>query len=78
MTFRDSDDRIVPMKLEAQSSGSKSGMAQRHLSRRSQKSYVNWSDFNRFTTLHPLASPNRLTDLIAMKQQIKSSANLIK
>ena len=43
-------------------------MAKRHLSRRSQKSYVNWDDFNRFTELHPLASPNRLTDLIAMSR----------
>jgi len=41
-------------------------MAKRHLSRRSQKSYVNWDDFNRFTELHPLANPQRLTDLIAM------------
>ena len=41
-------------------------MAKRHLSRRSQNSYVNWDAFNRFTDLHPLASPKRLTDLIAM------------
>ena len=43
--------------------------AKRHLSRRSQKSYVNWKHFNRFTELHPLASPQRLTDLIAMNRQ---------
>ena len=45
-------------------------MAKRHLSRRSQKSYVNWDDFNRFTELHPLASPQRLTDLIAMHREL--------
>jgi hypothetical protein len=45
-------------------------IAKRHLSRRSQKSYVNWDDFNRFTKLHPLASPKRLTDLIAMNRQL--------
>ena len=28
--------------------------------------YVSWAKFNRFTELHPLASPKRLTDLIAM------------
>jgi group II intron reverse transcriptase/maturase len=44
-------------------------MAKRHLSRRSQKSYVNWDDFNSFTELHPLASPHRLTDLIAMHRE---------
>jgi group II intron reverse transcriptase/maturase len=43
-------------------------MAKRHLSRRSQKSYVNWADFNRFTELHPLANPTRLTDLIALNR----------
>jgi len=43
-------------------------MAKRHLSRRSQRSYVNWGDFNRFTDLHPLAGPTRLTDLIAMNR----------
>ncbi|TWU05543.1 hypothetical protein Pla52n_12570 [Stieleria varia] len=41
-------------------------MAKRHLSRRSQSSYVNWADFNLFTEQHPLASPKGLTDLIAM------------
>jgi hypothetical protein len=44
-------------------------MAKRHLSRRSQNSYVNWNDFNRFTELHPLASPTRLKDLIAMNRE---------
>jgi len=48
-------------------------MAKRHLSRRSQKSYVSWDDFNRFTELHPLASPRRLTDLIAMNRQLLSA-----
>ena len=50
-------------------------MAKRHLSRRSQKSYVNWSDFNRFTDLHPLASPKRLTDLIAMNRELLSAGD---
>ncbi len=45
-------------------------MAKRHLSRRSQKSYVNWDKFNRFTELHPLASPTRLKDLIAMHREL--------
>jgi RNA-directed DNA polymerase len=45
-------------------------MAKRHLSRRSQKSYVNWADFNRFMELHPLVSPKRLTDLIAMDREL--------
>ena len=44
-------------------------MAKRHLSRRSQKSYVNWNDFNRFTEAHALANPGRLTDLIALGRQ---------
>jgi len=44
-------------------------MAKRHLSRRSQSSYVNWGDFNRFTERHPLASPKRLTDLISMNRE---------
>ena len=47
-------------------------MAKRHLSRRSQKSYVSWTKFNRFTELHPLASPKGLTDLIAMDRMILS------
>jgi hypothetical protein len=41
-------------------------MAKRHLSRRSQKSYVGWSEFNRFEREHPLASPAGLKDLIAL------------
>jgi RNA-directed DNA polymerase len=48
-------------------------MAKRHLSRRSQNSYVNWVDFTRFTDLHPLASPKRLVDLIAMDRELRSS-----
>ena len=50
-------------------------MAKRHLSRRSQRSYLNWDDFNRFTGLHPLASPKRLTDLIAMNRQLLSAGD---
>lgn len=45
-------------------------MAKRHLSRRSQSSYVNWAAFDRFSELHPLASPTRLTDLIAMNRSL--------
>ena len=41
-------------------------MAKRHLSRRSQNSYLNWPKFNRFEEANPLASPTRLIDLIAM------------
>ena len=41
-------------------------MAKRHMSRRSQKSYLNWNKFNAFLKQNPLASPKRLADLIAM------------
>ena len=41
-------------------------MAKQHLSRRSQNSYLSWSKFNAFLEQHPLASPKRLKDLIAM------------
>ena len=41
-------------------------MARRHLSRRSQKTRVSWEDFNRYLTRHGLATPTKLTDLIAM------------
>ncbi len=44
-------------------------MAKRHLSRRSQKSHLNWQKFNAFEQQHPLASPRRLTDLIAMSRR---------
>ena len=47
-------------------------MAKRHLSRRSQNSYVSWGDFNRFTDLHPLANPKGLKDLIAFNRKILS------
>ena len=43
-------------------------MVKRHLSRRSQNSYVNWAHLNRLTERHPLANPQRLTDLIAMSR----------
>ena len=43
-------------------------MAQRHISRRSQNSYFSWSKFNAFLEQNPLASPQRLTDLIAMSR----------
>ncbi len=48
-------------------------MAKRHLSRRSQKSYLSWDDFERFTELHPLANPTLLTDLIAMSRELTSA-----
>ena len=48
-------------------------MAKRHLSRRSQNSYVNWDDFDRFTKRHPLAMPQKVTDLIAMSRQLSGS-----
>ena len=41
-------------------------MAKRHLSRRSQDSYLSWSKFNAFLEQNPFASPQRLIDLIAM------------
>lgn len=40
-------------------------LAKRHLSRRSQNSYMSWTKFNAFTDQHPLVSPTRLVDLIA-------------
>ncbi len=43
-------------------------MAKRHLSRRSQNSYLNWNKFNALEKQHPLASPKRLTELIAMSR----------
>jgi group II intron reverse transcriptase/maturase len=43
-------------------------MAQRHISRRSQNSYFSWPKFNAFLEQNPLASPQRLTDLIAMSR----------
>jgi hypothetical protein len=49
-------------------------MAKRHMSRRSQSSYVNWEAFNRFTDLHPLVSPTSLTDLIALDRVLRSTA----
>ena len=48
-------------------------MAKRHLSRRSQNSYVNWNDFDRFTERHPLASPKCLKDLIALNRELLSA-----
>ena len=48
-------------------------MAKRHLSRRSQRSYVNWEDFTRLEELHPLVRPKRLTDLITMNREMLSA-----
>ena len=44
------------------------GLAKRHISRRSQNSYFSWAKFNAFLEQHPLASPHRLVDLIAMSR----------
>ncbi len=41
-------------------------MARRHLNRRSQKTRITWVEFNAYLDLHGLASPKRITDLIAM------------
>lgn len=38
----------------------------RWLNRRSQKTHVNWEEFTAYCDRYPLASPERLTDLIAM------------
>ena len=43
-------------------------MAKRHISRRSQNSYFSWAKFNKFLEQNPLATPTRLTDLIAMSR----------
>jgi RNA-directed DNA polymerase len=48
-------------------------MAKRHLSRRSQNSYVNWEEINRFTDLDPLVGPSRLTDLNALDRELRST-----
>jgi hypothetical protein len=42
--------------------------AKRWLNRRSQKTHVNWLEFSAYCERHPLASPQRLTDLIAMSR----------
>ena len=42
--------------------------AKRWLNRRSQKTHVNWHQFATYCERHPLASPQRLTDLIAMSR----------
>jgi group II intron reverse transcriptase/maturase len=41
-------------------------MAKCHIGRRSQNSYFSWKKFYAFVEQNPLASPGRLTDLIAM------------
>lgn len=41
-------------------------LAKRHLSRRSQASYVNWRQFYHFVDRYPLPCPPKITDLIAM------------
>jgi group II intron reverse transcriptase/maturase len=47
-------------------------MAKRHLSRRGQHSYLSWPKFNAFLEQNPLASPKRLTDLIAMTRGVSA------
>jgi hypothetical protein len=42
--------------------------AKRWLNRRSQKTHVNWDEFAAYCERYPLASPQRLTDLIAMSR----------
>ena len=42
--------------------------AKRWLNRRSQKTHVNWDEFTAYCERYPLASPQRLTDLIAMSR----------
>jgi len=41
-------------------------LAKCHISRRSQSSYFSWTQFYAFLEQHPVASPHRLIDLIAM------------
>ncbi|QDT03064.1 Group II intron-encoded protein LtrA [Rubripirellula lacrimiformis] len=43
-------------------------LVKRHLSRRSQNSYVNWTHLDRLCERHPLSNPRKLTDLIAMSR----------
>ena len=44
-------------------------MAKRHFSRRRQNGYLSWPDLNAYTDLYPLASPQKLVNLIAMSRQ---------
>lgn len=48
-------------------------MAKRHLSRRSQKSYVNWTHLDQLCERHPLQNPVRIKDLIAMSRRRESA-----
>jgi RNA-directed DNA polymerase len=43
-------------------------LAKRWMNRRSQKTSMNWEDFNSYCSRYPIASPRRLTDLIAMSR----------
>jgi hypothetical protein len=47
-------------------------MAKRHMNRRGQHSSQSWSKFNAFLEQNPLASPHRLTDLIAMSREVSA------
>ena len=55
MTQWKSDDCIVPLSLEDQSSD---------VNRRSQKTSKNWSEFFTYLDRHPVAGPVKLKDLI--------------
>ncbi|MCB9920546.1 MAG: group II intron reverse transcriptase/maturase [Planctomycetaceae bacterium] len=45
-------------------------LAHRWLNRRSQSNSMNWSEFHKYADRHELASPRRLTDLIAMSRAV--------
>ena len=45
-------------------------LAYRWLNRRSQSKSMNWSEFHAYAARHELASPRRLTDLIAMSRAV--------
>ena len=45
-------------------------LAFRWLNRRSQSKSMNWSEFHAYADRHELASPRRLTDLIAMSRAV--------
>jgi len=49
-------------------------MALRWLRRRSQKTFVNWQDFHRLLTHHPIAEPRKLKNLIASRYPLWENA----
>lgn len=58
----DNWDALMVFRTEAQR------LAKRWLNRRSQKTHVNWDEFTAYCERYPIASPDRLTDLIAMSR----------